>query len=641
MPARGAITFDELLAVLRSTTDRGYLQPFIEQGYGSGLEAFEALCDVLARVAAGIDRTMQAMFVRPWSGQSAPPAMGAAPTTLRLQFERTRAQELPLTLLAGAVLYEEVATDWSPTGSLPVRPGRRYTLLRDFTFLPGESGPVLLDAVSYRPGYGYANPQLDTITGIQQPGSGFSNDDASVVQGATSALLRVAPNPDVVVPEHVGQYVQLIGGMNALAIPRLIIGYERPNTATPDGGTVTLAPIFTARATVTAPVGAFIVGEDVSQFTGAVVTATGRVRAVTATASGPPWYLVIEHSSGTFAPTAGPVGPVTGNTSTATFTLEDFDGVATFAGTQLVSETDTAVWKVLDWGIDLGLTVTNPEAAVPGALAMLDTLGGERRINRAPNEDDEAYRLRVAEIADVVSPNAIRRIGNRIWSPLGGTVCLREVGQQSMPGTYSDGDDDFASYCSPDLDGVRMTGAKVGQFADGERVGQDNGGVWTFGRVTSTVSTPLSPPPAASPPAASTRVVTPPSPAAFVLEVAGIDGPGFVVGVSVVGETSGATFLPGAITGGLRVQDRFNLLFDYIEFRAFFLLGVPPSDIGDFGIAFDFGPHNAFDASPYLAFYDGFPITTATLQQATFQAVNEAKAAGVGFDLYVEDAGCV
>ena len=638
MPQRGPLTFEELFAVLKSTTDPLYLQSFLEQGYGTGLESFEAICEVLARVALAVDRTTQALYVQHWSGETSPPAGGAAPTQLRLQFTRSRRTDIPLTLLAGVVLYEEIATDWSRAGSLPVRTGRRYTLLNDFTFLPGESGPVLLDAVSFRPGFGYANPLLGTITGIQQPGTAFSNDEASVAQGAVSAQLVVVPEPDVVVPEHVGQYVELLGGANAGAV-RLMYGYQGPDLIAPNGGTVTLAPIFVIRAFV-APVGTFQVGEVVEQLTGAVTTGTGRLRAFTATADGPPWYAVVELTSGSFAPTAGPLGPLVGQSSTATLIIVDFDTVAAFPATQLVNESGTAVWRVLDWATDLGLTVTNPEEAIPGDLAMLDTLGAERRVNRAPNEDDESYRKRVAEIADVVSPNAIRRIGNRIWARYGGSVCLREVGQELLPGLYFDGDDDFAAYSSCDLDGVSISGASLGRFVDGERVGQNNGGIWTLGRVTSTITAAVSPPVTPSPPAGATRVSAPPMPSLALLEIAGIWGPGFVPGVPIVGETSGATFLPGVVTGGLRVQDRFNLLLDYTEMRAFFLVGVPASDLGDFGVAYDAGPHNAFDASPYLAFFDGAPITAAQLNQATWQAINGARAAGVSFDLYAEDVGC-
>jgi hypothetical protein len=88
-------------------------------------------------------------------------------------------------------------------------------------------------------------------------------------------------------------------------------------------------------------------------------------------------------------------------------------------------------------------------------------------------------------------------------------------------------------------------------------------------------------------------------------------------------------------------RDRWKVLLDYTEFRAFAMVGVPPSDLGEFGIAFDDGPHNAFDAAPALAFFDGYPVTAASIYGAVWAAVETTKAAGVGFDLYLEDEGCV
>lgn len=629
MPTRGALSPQELFAVLRSTTDAAYLQPFLDAGYGSGLELFEALTDVLSRVSEAVDRTTQALYILPWSGQTNPPAEGARPTRVRLRLERTRRVEIPFTILAGAVLYEEVARDWGPDGAVSVRTGRRYTLTEDYTFLPGQAGPVLLDAVSYRDGYGYGNPEIGSISAIVQVGADFENDLASVSQGPTTALLTMAQDPDVLTPEHVGQYVEFVGGSNTGAV-RLVYGYEGPIPLV-NGGTATLAPIFVARATATPPTGSFVLGETVTQYdisvAPPVVIAEGRLRAATAVGDGPPWYLVIEHSSGAFEVTDGiTYGPVTGNTSGGTFPLEDFDGAASFAGTRLADEAATATWRVLDWSGDVGLSVTNPEAAEPGDVAMLDAIGAERKINRAPGEDDESYRKRVAQIADTVSPNAIRRIGNRIWSFYGGAVCLREVGFESFPGIYADVD-------AFDYDGVTMLGLKTGQFADGERVGQDNGGVWTYGRVTSTIVQPVTPFP--------TPPLPPPAPSGTTLEVAAIDGPGFVTGAPIVGESSGASFVPAVVLGGLRPTDQWRVLLDYADMRAFFLVGVPSSDAGEFGAAFDAGPHNAFDAAPYLAFWDGYARDAALLNRQTYQAIDEAKACGVGFDLYVETGACV
>ena len=634
MPQRGPITQAELFAVLESTTDPLYLAPFIERGYGSGLESLEAICNVLARVSAAIDRTAQAMFILPWSGQTNPPAAGASLATGTLNVTRTLRAELPLTLLAGVVLYEEVEVDWSREGGIPVLTTREYTLRNDFTFLPGEMGPVSLDIVSTTPGYGYANPLPDTIIRVAQPGSGFSNTRASVVQGATTAGLVVAPEPDVVVPEHVGQYVEFTAGANAGQV-RLAGGYVRA-TAGINGGSLSLLPIFVVRDTSVGPSGTFIVGESVEQSTAGVVTATGRLRAVTPGLG--PWFMVIEYASGTFLETAGPVGNIIGVSSTAQFFVE-VGGIIT--DPFLVSEATTASWRVLDWTTGFGLTVTNPTSPLPGDLAMLDTLGAERKLPRAPGESDDSYRLRMAKVGDLISPNAISRVGNRVWSQYGITICLREVGHALFPGMFCEGDAgntaSLANY-SYDLDCIRMQGLATSgfPFADGERVVQDNGGVLTVGRVVSYPAPFVINTPGVYPASHVTALLN-----IEALDVARIRGPGFVAGVPIVGDLTGASFMPGLFEGSLRVQDRFKLNLDYTEFRAFFLVGLPPTALGEFGLAFDDGPSNAFDAAPYLAYCDGFPLTGAVLNRTTWQAIDNARAGGVGFDLVLDTSGCV
>ena len=63
--------------------------------------------------------------------------------------------------------------------------------------------------------------------------------------------------------------------------------------------------------------------------------------------------------------------------------------------------------------------------------------------------------------------------------------------------------------------------------------------------------------------------------------------------------------------------------------------------LGEMGIPYD-GPHpyNAFDAAPWLTFSDGFPLTAAVLNRATWQGVDRVRAGGVGFELYAEGLGC-
>jgi hypothetical protein len=623
MPARGPYTFDELKAVLYSAADPLYLDPFFEGQYGNGRELFEALIEVLRRVDDAINHTTQGMFISPWSGQTGEPAAGASRTILTMEFRRIdKLLGMPLTLRAGEVLYEERTTDYARNGGVEVLTGRTYTLIDDVCFLPGQSGPIAANVVATRVGFGYGNVEPGDVTYIQQPGLTLTNVGATInIPAPTSPYDRMAMPmvPDVLSSAQIGQYVQFVTGANAGQIRRLT-AFE-PDNSGATGGVAVFArePVLkNAGLWVTVP---FIVEEYVEQYNGAALLARGRVLTFQA---GAPTSLVVETVYGAFAATGGPVTVVTGVESGATLSINTIDG-----GTALTPELATAAWAVQEWAGAFGVAVTNIALVERGEMGVLDAIGAERGISRSPGEDDESYRARVKAIADTVSPNAIRRIGNRIWSIYGGSVCLREVGQRLLPGVYCDATSTpplASNSYAYDLDGIVVTGIGIGQFIDGERVYQVNGGVITTGRYTTTI------------PAAALGALVPPPVAQ--LEIANIRGPGFVNTLPIVGETSLAVWTPAAITGGLRNENRFKLNLDYTDMRAFFLVGVPASDLGDFGIAYDSGTHNAFDANPYLAFCDGFAATAAVLNRSTWQGINEAKAGGVGFDLYIEAIGC-
>jgi len=80
------------------------------------------------------------------------------------------------------------------------------------------------------------------------------------------------------------------------------------------------------------------------------------------------------------------------------------------------------------------------------------------------------------------------------------------------------------------------------------------------------------------------------------------------------------------------------------------MIGVPPiPDLADFGMAYDgatsdaFPQQNAYDTTsltqPNVA-YDGFSTLNSSIYQAIFDMINEKRAAGVGFELYLETIGC-
>lgn len=540
-PKRGPYTIDELFQFWQSTVDRGYAQPFVQalRGVGSidagadigtaseqetGYEVFTQTAAQHKRVSEAVDRTCEAMFLMPWSGQSDDPAAGGSRAIVVLTVERTTRFELPLTIPAGIVVIEEEQTDWSDEGGLPVRTGRRYLLTEALHFVPGEAGPKQVVAISERDGYGYNSPQPGTITALVQPGDRLSNNRASVSSSATGTRMLCRPEPDVVVPENIGQTIEFIAGANRGQVRRML-GYEQADPTIPHGGVAVLAR--TAVLAVSGIAGTFLVGERVLQGTvGGTVSYVGA------------GYAILEAADDGIVSGAGITGTVSGATANVD-TVYQQPGLAT--------ETSTATWRVLKWGQDLGVTFTNAANPTGGRSALLDELGRERDIGRAPAESDDSYRVRVHRLPDTISPNAIRRAANRVLREFGTACCLREVGSALFPGLFFDGD-------STDVD-------PAGAFAfDFDFVAQ-----------------PL---------------------------------------------------------------DRYKVLLDHRRMRGFFLLSVPPITLGEYGCAYDVGSSDAYDCSPWLAFYDGFAVTTAIIYGHVWQAVEEARGAGVEFELVRDSRSC-
>lgn len=517
----GDLTREELIALWESVTDSAYNRPLLEQPE-SGIEAIEQSAEQFARASLMVERTTQSMYILPWSGQTQPPAAGAALAAVDVTITRPKLFDREFTFGAGLVLLEQELLDFSESGPIAVGTGRRYVVNRTATMAPGEPS-VVVSMLAERAGAGYNLAPPNTIKRFVQAGAGFTNSGASLVPGPGAHRLVMKNEADVVAPEQVGSYLLMIGGANTGRYAR-IIGYEGSDGV--HGGVAILAATGVLR--VHTVVGTFVPGEDVTQASGA----RGRFQKLAGT------FFVFENTIGAFA-----AGAITGQSSGATATVSSVE-----IPSAMVAEGATAAWLVVGWTSDLELVATHAESPEGGCSPMLDELGDERRVSRSSGELDDAYRQRVATPADVVSPAAIRRVGNRVLAPLGQAICLREVGLPLFRGMFFDGD-------------------------------------------------PLSTDPAVA--------------FAFDFDFA------------------------------VRPEDRFKLALDYLEFRAFMLIGVPPLTIGEFGIPYD-APHpfNAYDNAPMLTFTDGFPAGASGVYRAVYQAIQPAKGGGVGFDLYIERIGC-
>lgn len=527
----GPLTRDDFLALWKSSVDPTYSEPLVEAGEGNGFEAYTQVFEQFARVSRAIDTSMQALFIKPWSGQTDLPAQGARKARVTLTFSRTLAFDRLVVLDVGT-LVSEVASDWGDEGPTPVETGRRYVLVEPLVFMPGEAGPLTVVAEAERPGWGYNNPLLGTLKLVVQKGQG-SNDLAAITRfdaplGASPPIssfeIVCEDQPPTFLPANVGCYVRTVPSRSGR-----ILSFRNPNPPT-DGGAVKVALDYAIVATVFN--GAFRVGEIADLLSGLDVIGTVKLLAFRVDVDGRA-RIAFQLLDGTATGMDGLISRDPGINATFDQTMAE----PTFLPAGSVT------WTILDWVSDFGVVVTNVASPLGGILGYLDELGAERAIYRAPGESDDLYRERIFQARDVVTPMAVQRAANRVLLPLATTACLREVGSARLPGAYFDLD-------------------------------------------------------------------------AFDYDF------------------------------DVRPEDRFKLMLDFAEMRGFFLVGVPCTNIEDFGLFFDgstsdlFPLTNAFDLTGPVGFFDGYPVGSAALYRSIWQAINTIKAGGVGFDLYVEDIGC-
>lgn len=722
----GPLTYDDLLALWQGATDASYSTPLVQAGEGKGFEVYAQGFAQLALVSAAIDQATQAAYVLPWSGQSDAPASGEAKATVTLSLTRTKAFDKVLVLGAGLVFFQEQQTDWSlPVGEV-VLTGRRYTLVEDLVFLPGESGPLTGLAVAEFAGFGYNYPRPASITHVDQPGVGRSNTFASVaVSNLSMGAVQPPPNeqvllaarnvPDMFAPDHVGQYVMLTAGQNAGLAARMV-GYVPPDLSVPGafvGSKVSLEPAYALHsfsgqndcypgqlvivynessvqvgygrilatrsaapmsgfrlafvnlATASSPIAAASSGLSLPQATinvasadvfGSVnvayVTTSAGVQVVHYTSTNATQLLGCTGGTGTMA--AGdpvftaPLGPdyriVAPGLSP--------DGPVAHADVILANpfwfpETSDASWVVLDWAADLGLRVTNALSPTGGLYGTLDAIGHERNVPRLGGEPDSSYRARLARVADVVSPNAVKRALVRVLGS--NPYCLREVGQNLFPGFFYDGDAAATVGQSVPPDNVPFSPSH--DFYDSDSL------VYTVALTSGSYASIND---AHDAPSFQERLVHRSSSGTIkatgwlgrykaslsqliLVRKTGVNVT-LAAGDTIVGQTTGAVWTPSALLQPATAASlRFRMWLDYEQFRGYFLVGVPKLSTGDNGFSYDAGPKpaNAWDMSSGAAnFFDGQAYGASALYKAIYDAVDRVRAGGVGFGLYKVEEPC-
>jgi hypothetical protein len=631
----GPLTAADLQSIWEGVADSGYVQPLEQAGDGAGLEVYTQMFQQFARASLAVDVTTQALYILPSSGQTNPSAAGASQAVVTLTFTRPASNgyiDWPIVLAAGSILVEEQTTDWGAGGGVTVQTGRQYVLLQNLVFPPGGAGPYSVQAQAVAPGYGYNNPLPGTLSYIPQPGSGYSNDQATMVVQAPSSTEGAGPigtatlvtlnEPDMFQPGQVGQYVLMTAGQNAGALGR-ITGFVAPNPPAQGSG-ATLA--LERSVLLTSVSGTFLQGEALL-FGSSPAVADGVCVGVQPGLSPGTQTLVFVFQRGSYSTLPGSVtGVVSGATAVVSQVL-DSPLVGWRAGAPPVPATQGSgeCWRVLDWVVDLGVEVTNAASPTGGKLAMLDELGDERATPRGRMQPDPVYAAKVAAVVDSVSPNAVRRALNRDLGMYG--WCFREVGDPVyLPGFYYDrtndaGGDFYDTHCLMLHAGVSPA-PSLGDVvrhvdANGYFIGEYYWG-FAFGNPVLVAKSMREP-----------------------LRLTWETGDGLVN--ITQGETLSLT-IPTLTTPDCYYGAREHVVLDYEHSRAYFQVGVPPLNISDFGFFFDGEPQlhmgGFWDMPGNFGFLDGESPGAEALRHQVYQDVDRIRAGGTEFDLYEERVGC-
>lgn len=653
---QGPLTAEDLLAIWQGGTDSAYVDPYLAAGDGNGLEVHSQSFAQGARVSLAVDRTFQSMYVLPWSGQTGEPASGARWATCAVTLQRAGRLGDALVLEAGRVWVDEEALDASTSGPVRVPTGRRYLLQETVVFFPGEQGPFDALVEAEKPGASYNDAAPGSLIEIEQPGSTRNNVLATVTFSpaplppalpvpAQAVVLTGDDAPDMFTPDQLGQYVGFVAGANA-GLSGRVVGFYPP---TPTAGSgVRLEQLASVLLAAT---GSFVVGgAPVTIADGATVVGSGTVLAARATTGG--YGVALSLASGTTALLPGYTLTQALPSGTATGTVAFVHGGGQYAPEAPggVGPTGGASWRMLAWDADWRLSVTNAASPAGGAVAMLDALGKEKKLPRLAGEQDPQYAQRITRIADVVTPNALRRalvrnVGATGW-------CLREVGYQGLPGLYFDRKDAGGDWT--DIGVIVFSGTYASTPLPWEKCqyirDYVNGGVdvlaegyWGQHTQSTTVVNTGGYAPA--------TYLSPRTTSAFGEEFGLVLAPGRfsyplpqitpAAGDRIVGVVSKATFAPQTQVETVLDALRFHCLLSYADMRAFFLAGAPAQGFGEFGFAYDmpaapFGQVvGAWDAGPgWLNFFDGFPAGNKAYYQRLFNDLDRVRAGGVGFELF-------
>jgi hypothetical protein len=597
----GYYTRQQLLDIWEAGTDETYSKPFITKGDGEGLEAFTQAFQQFERVSLASMNSFQSMFIFPWSGQTAEPASGASKATCTIEISRDDSEPSRLLFVPKGLIVEEETIDHSKDGAVTVRTGRTYSLDERVVWLSGQIGAQSVTATATFDGWGGNNPEAGDIKYIQQFGAGLSSSGVVIPQEPASTV-TAALGGDGFSKQQVGQYLSFAGGYNAGVIRR-ISGYLGSTTS--DNGTIAVESFLVLNTS--APTVDFQVGEDVVH---SISGARGQVLYYNSTSG----LLAIDRKAGVFTTSGSP--SITGDISGASASLDSSDPqdqlvaliVGPITGTFQTYETITQGGSGATglFAIRIGNVVyikPNPGALFNSTGLLTGGASGATATPTALGYDPmlmpEDGTTLVWEALDWFSSLGIS--ASNVAQPTGGRAAMLDAigdGDRGLPRIEGESDSDYRQRIGTPVDVVSPNAIRRAIVKGLDPLGVEG----------------------------------------CFREVGQLSLQGFYYDVPATNAPTQAFAYD--MDPSLRPEDRWKVYLDYTSFRAFFLVGIPPTGEGEFGFAYDNHPLGFYDTDA-LSFYDGYAVETQARLKALWADINNKKAGGVGFEFYQEEDGCI
>lgn len=229
------ISQNDLLDVLRKSSDQSYIEPLEEEDDGAGFDVFQAIAAQFARASTAVETDCQGFYLWPHSEQTYPPASGGVQATGNLTFTRDAPADSEITIPEGeTILVMLLGLD----GNQLVEAELEVTT--DTLFASGDSGPVTVPVRATRIGF-HGNLQASNGRFLV-----LRQKTTKTLPGCTTTALNKVTDTgsgDQFDDGDVGCWLRFTAGPNVGLGARYIIAFDESTSAiTVDGTALAASP---------------------------------------------------------------------------------------------------------------------------------------------------------------------------------------------------------------------------------------------------------------------------------------------------------------------------------------------------------------------------------------------------------------